>query len=790
MNDLLRTWLTRRSRAIAALVVIAGVLPFFAMAQSSAPEPSNPMPYAPENAPAPSTPSSPNQGLNPMPDLGSSAQPPEPMNSTVDDERLPGETPEEAAARRERWKKIEVPEALDSKPFDEEAEAGSSSLHPVDVERRARVSGVSSDARVQFVGNASIPETELLEVIQDQRDNMGTEGLTLATADDAAFYVAQYYRRKGYMKVRVLYRIEGARLVLDVDEGELVRLGNVVFIGNASYDGTKLGEYILGPTHERKSTYKDGLPFIRADIDLGLQRAQGFYRSEGYPYATISSSFRLSRDGRSMDMTVTVNEGPRYLLGPFYFEGNGRLSPDDIQKELATGKPIPYSELSINTLQRKVEDIYRNSGYYTRTVEVKVAKPKGRKSGALAVTFNVEQGPLYRIGDVHVTGAKDIRSEFVEKRFRRMRGHVYDPRDVEDTYKRMVQAGLYTQFVIEPVPRPDGTLDLNIAVKEAKPREFGIYGGYGTYEGPYFGVNYRNRNFFGSARSFEAVVEGSARGGKAEVIYLDPWFLDTDLELKSRLYSMYRYEDQYSKIETGLRNDLSWDVDRYWRVGAFQWARQVNILQSDIDEQDLGPTSYFANSIGVTQTYDRRNNKANPTSGYHFTTSFDMANSAIASDIEYVRFVYRSGVYVPLGKVVLAFGAQGGLISPIKNSELPVDERFYLGGSTTIRSFAEREMGPRDRSGNFIGGNSYMVYNAEVIFPIWGDLKGAVFADMGALYENSGDFLSFNDMRYALGAGLRYGLPIGAMRLDYGWNPDMRPNEDVGALHFGFGMAF
>src|ERR1043165_9405320 len=104
-------------------------------------------------------------------------------------------------------------------------------------------------------------------------------------------------------------------------------------------------------------------------------------------------------------MYVTVNEGPRYILGPFYFTGTGRISTDDILKVLAEGKPIPYSDDSIGKLQRKVEDIYRNNGYYTRKVELTVAMPKGRKSGALAVTFDVDAGPLYRIGSVNITGA-------------------------------------------------------------------------------------------------------------------------------------------------------------------------------------------------------------------------------------------------------------------------------------------------------------------------------------------------------------------------------------------------
>jgi outer membrane translocation and assembly module TamA len=106
-----------------------------------------------------------------------------------------------------------------------------------------------------------------------------------------------------------------------------------------------------------------------------------------------------------------------------------------------------------------------------------------------------------------------------------------------------------------------------------------------------------------------------------------------------------------------------------------------------------------------------------------------------------------------------------------------------------VRSFGERDLGPHDPRGNPIGGEFYTVFNAEYTFPIWGDLLGAIFVDAGNLLRDARQ-PSLDDMRYALGVGLRYNLPIGPIRLDYGVNPDRRPDEDFGAFHFSFGFAF
>ena len=131
--------------------------------------------------------------------------------------------------------------------------------------------------------------------------------------------------------------------------------------------------------------------------------------------------------------------------------------------------------------------------------------------------------------------------------------------------------------------------------------------------------------------------------------------------------------------------------------------------------------------------------------------------------------------------------------SPTSGSDeataIPIDERFFNGGATTVRSFGERELGPHDNHGHPVGGEFFTVFNVEYTFPIFGELQGAVFTDAGNLLPTSED-IGLSDMRYAIGGGLRYKLPVGPIRLDYGVNPDPREFEDFGAFHFSFGFAF
>jgi outer membrane protein assembly factor BamA len=288
-------------------------------------------------------------------------------------------------------------------------------------------------------------------------------------------------------------------------------------------------------------------------------------------------------------------------------------------------------------------------------------------------------------------------------------------------------------------------------------------------------------------------IEISERGYKGEILWDDPHFLESDVELKIRLAALTFDFDGYSKFEIGDRIEFSHSFTKQYKVGLFASQRHVEIISSDIDDDLLGNMNYFISSVGLFHTLDLRDSPVVPSRGFVFDQTFELAASAIGSEIEYFRTTARASYFIPFGKTLLEFGARAGVIRPLNESAsditaIPIDERFFNGGSTTVRSFGERELGPHDH-GFPIGGEFYTIFNVEYTFPLYGELQGAVFVDAGNLLPDA-DNPGFNDMRYGIGAGLRYKLPIGPIRLDYGVNPDPHRHEDFGAFHFSFGFAF
>ena len=135
----------------------------------------------------------------------------------------------------------------------------------------AATSAQAGDVTVQFIGVTAFTDRELRDTLFDALDDIKNDGLTPATADDAAFFLELYYRKNGYTFVSTNYTIVNNRnLQLKVDEGPLVVLGDIEFKGNEHFkDPKNFRDYIIGQTRERFPTSRKDLPYVDADVQKG-----------------------------------------------------------------------------------------------------------------------------------------------------------------------------------------------------------------------------------------------------------------------------------------------------------------------------------------------------------------------------------------------------------------------------------------------------------------------------------------------------------------------------------------
>src|SRR6266567_141535 len=682
-------------------------------------------------------------------------------------------------------------------------------------EKRARQTSI-----IEFRGQQAFKEKDLRVALKEEITTIEDFGLSPARADDLAFFVEVFYRKHGYAKVDVHYVIEsGDRLRLDINEGPRFLLGTVTFDGNPHEPADKLFEYMVGPTRERYSRLEKRLPFVAADLEEGTHLVHRFYVGEGFLDADVDPPrYKFLEQSSEVDVVVPIHEGRQYFFGTIGFGGRTVYGAEALRGQIADLVQRPYTDARVEDIPRRLEAYFKARGYYDVKV-VATGTPDEAVNGRVPVQIVVSPGPVYHFDGVTVNGLTRLNPSFVTKRFTRLSGKTYSPDVLDERFRTLMKTGQFNLLQIKRVPVDGHLLRLDISAEEAKSKEFGFWVGFDTYEGALAGVQVGDRDLFGYGRPVTASIEVSQRSYRGEILYQDPFFFDTDFVFTARVFALTFDYDGYSKFELGGRLELSRKITKYDEASLILSVRHVEITDSQIRPSFLlGPKEYQVDTIGLTNTLDLRESPYVNPRGFLIGNTLDLASSALGSDIEYVRGTMRVGYYLPFGPKPLtpgvvedqppgtplqrwfrqssiAFGARAGIIHSLTTSgsaeatAIPIDERFFNGGATTVRSFGERDLGPHDNHGHPVGGEFFTVFNAEYTFPILGELQGAIFTDAGNLLPSSED-VGLNDLRYAIGAGLRYKLPIGPIRLDYGVNPDPRPDEDFGAFHFSFGFAF
>jgi outer membrane protein insertion porin family len=645
-------------------------------------------------------------------------------------------------------------------------------------------------ARVRYIGNTKFTSRELNAALADVLTEIQRNGLTLPSADDTAYYLGVFYRRHGYPAVDVRYKIEGSTLELDIKEGPYYKLGQISFEGNKTFSPSVLQDLMIGTTRARYSQFQKQLPFVEADLVTGTNLVESYYISQGFPQVQIVKLTTIPDNRTGMvNAVVTINEGPRFLFGPIRFSKNYGIADKKISERIRslTVPPKPYSEAELQNLQRDLTFIFKSKGYYTASV---TATPDfgAAQGGRVPISINAVPGAIYQFGAIiaHQEPNARLRPPFLPRRFSSLRGETYDPEKLKSLYSKIYTTGLYDSLDIQEVPQPDHTVDLVLTPLEAKPKELGYYVGYDTFYGILLGANYTNRNIDGFGRIFSAKVDYSSRGPDGEISYENPWFLESDIDFIAAVGASYKELIGYSIEDYYARLRFTKTFTKEIQTALFFEAKEANVSSVVIVPESLvGPTSYQLLTAGLSQTFDFRDSPTNPHRGWIVDGSASFSESLNGS-ASFARFTGRYSTYFSFGKTLLALGARLGYMDAVGGViDVPIDERFFNGGSTTVRSFYETDLSPKDTENHPIGGLARSIFNVEYDVPIFGDLIGAAFVDAGGTGNTP-----FDNFASGVGGGVRYNLPIGPVRVDYAVNPAPRKNQSPSVISLSFGFAF
>lgn len=631
---------------------------------------------------------------------------------------------------------------------------------------------------------------------------------------EGARNITSYLGVQGYFRARVSFDTnqdaDGATaIVYRAAAGpryKLVRLE----ISGVNYFGLGTIRERMAITPATVLRYRQG-QFSEDLLESDVENIKDLYRSNGFREVEVRTRIEEDLDGKPNELGVflEVREGPQWLVSHLTIVGVSEERRTILENMLASVDGQPYSESNVFLDRDAVLNYYFNLGYLNASFDWRVEP--AAEPHRMDVVMEIREGPRRFLREVLISGLETSDPEMVERRIQIRPGESLSQARIIDSQRRLYDLGVFARVGLA-IQNPEGEEEskyLLFQLEEARRYSFNlglgaeiarIGGGVANFDAPAGAPGFSPRATFGISRSnmFGVGHTGSFQGRVSNIqqrgilTYLAPHFKGRE-SLSLTLNGFY---DLSKDIRTFSSRRQEGAVQFSQRLGLSDTAqlrfayRRNSISDLKIDPAII-PIFSVPSRIGMTSgTFlrDRRDNPVDSTRGYFLNVDFGAASGVFGSQADFLRLLARHSSYHRLSnEIILArsfmFGLQRNTAAGQRESDIPLPERFYAGGSSTHRGFPDNQAGPRDLSTGFpLGGSALLMHNLELRFPLLGDsLGGVLFHDLGNVYARVQD-ISFrfrqrdrDDFSYAvhaIGFGLRYRTPVGPVRLDLAFAPN------------------
>jgi outer membrane protein insertion porin family len=269
--------------------------------------------------------------------------------------------------------------------------------------------------------------------------------------------------------------------------------------------------------------------------------------------------------------------------------------------------------------------------------------------------------------------------------------------------------------------------------------------------------------------------------------------MDKPISASVSIYNeQVKYPD-YDKQATGGSIGFGKELSEYVGGRISYTLENVEIVNIEEDASTLikeQEGQSITSSISPSIWRDTRDNYLDPSTGSRYSLALEIAG--LGGDNYFYKYLFSSSWYIPAKwNTTIGFRGRIGYATGFADKELPLYERFYVGGISTLRGLGFGEGGPRNAEGEMKGGNKELIFNAEYIVPLAPDikLKGVIFVDSGAAFDDNVN-INLDEMRYTTGFGIRWMSPFGPLRLEWGFNPFPKTDEDDNKIEFSMGGLF
>ncbi|MEI6084886.1 MAG: outer membrane protein assembly factor BamA [Verrucomicrobiota bacterium] len=638
------------------------------------------------------------------------------------------------------------------------------------------------------------------------------------------------YEKGGFpdAKVEVVITIDKdsgkALLKYKVTEGDRVYIKKIIIEGNSAVKTAMLLKIIKTKARWWGSFLAGSGVLKDEQFQEDLDKLREYYRSKGYIDMEIKSWKTERVAPEWMEVRIVLFEGQQYKVGTVKIEGNKLFTTTELTKKLTLTADKVFTPDGFAKDIKALEDYYGSRGYLD--TQVRSAKEPNIQTGRLDLGFTVKEGDLTYIEKVVIRGNTKTKDKVIRRELAVAPGDIYNTVRIDASKERLKNLGFFSK--VEATPEPTlipNRRDLAIQVEEQRTGNITFGAGFSSIDSliGFVEVTQGNfdifnwPNFTGAGQKLRVRAQLGLQKQDYTISFVEPWFLDQRLSLGVDIFhreASNQSNGKYTEKQTGGTVRLERALNEFLRASVGYTLNNIGINVDKNASQELQSQdgTNLRSSMELTLVRDSRNNVFLTTRGNQTTLSAQLAGGPLGGAVSDYKLNAKTVFFFPffdkqvlqvLGAcgVVQAFAQSGGkeeivnegplpFANLVKVDNVPIYDRYFLGGANTLRGFSYQKVGPKDVNFEPIGGNTFFNATVEYTYPIVEKVRGAIFFDCGEVQKNS-YAVNSADILADVGLGVRLNLPIGPLRLDYGY-PIITDKHSghVGKFQFSVGFQF
>jgi outer membrane protein insertion porin family len=696
---------------------------------------------------------------------------------------------------------------------------------------------------VQYTGNKKISMSQIREKLGFEKASIKV-GSPLSMKDVAAVVkaVRDLYQEGGFRSATVDWRLEGAAktekvLVFVIDEGQKIKIASIHFTGNSAFSSMRLR---LAMKKQKVATLwrvlSDKTVYNQASLDEDIESIKHLYQDHGYknivvkdPKLDIFVSNPRQKNAKKIKkkvrITIPLVEGEIFYFGKIDVttdEGEPKVFPKEVLlkafKDCREGHLLSRARLEEGL--SAIEAMYKQKGYIYWFSDPRYEPP--RTGRLVDIDVKMFEGDQFRLGRVEFRGNTTTQDKVLRRQLAIDEGQILDMDAFRKSILKISQLGFF-RLNEDPSFVPDNQnkkVDVIIKGQEASRNELNFGAGYSGFDGFFGQFSFATRNFLGRGETISASVQFGRITNYFDLGYTVPWFRDRNQTIGGTIYSR---QSRYLDIDDRRRGISVFYGRALGIFDSYSLGYSFEKIHSSYPVQPAPvppgfPVPPFATSLvegtasAITPSYryDSTNDPFDPTTGKRLYAAFEYAG--LGGTQHFIKPAVGATVYIPfLRHKYFGLHLEGGFIKALGSHEIPIYERFQLGGEQNIRGYSIGSIIPLqdndrvyvDSEGRILGGNRYGVLNLEYIFAQAGPVKLLGFVDTGNTWFE-GQKIDLGRLKTSVGLEMRVFLPIfqAPLRFIYAWNlhpiqpldqfgfPISRLKERRGGFDFSIGSTF